>query len=116
MQNKNNKYTRIGMGIIIPLNYKDYQVRANTLLINKEPNIYELTLEIGTAGIANWYCIDGDVFTLTPEKNVNMKTVNFVMDKFVSGYFKPFIDNYEDELKASQIGFEILEKERLGIK
>lgn len=113
MQNRNQKFKKEGMGIVIPLGYKDYQVRANVLLTNREALTYDITLEIGITDIPNWHCIDGDVFTLTSEKDIKMDTFDLVMDKFASGYFKRHMDSLDDEIKASELGFEILERERI---
>lgn len=111
--NKNQVYEIMGMSIAIPLNYKGYIVRANILKDRKGCD-FSVTYEIKSEGQLYWNCIDGDIFTLQTDKSINYEVYKMTMDKFASGYFKHFIDNYDLEMTAMNRGFDLLEQERIS--
>lgn len=111
---KNQAYEVMGMSIIIPLNYKGYKVRAN-ILKDRENLDYTVTYEMTLEGYPFYSCIEGDIFTLNTEKGVNYEVYRFTMNKFASGYFKPFIDRFDTEMTAMNIGFNCLESENYDV-
>lgn len=110
MQNK-SLFKRIGMSIVIPLNYRGYQIRAN--IFKKQNTEFTVTYEIGLEGSSTWSCIEGDSFTIQTEGNINFEVFKYTMDKFAGGYFKPFIDRYAFEFAAMNQGITQMESERL---
>lgn len=107
---RKRKFETLGKSILVPLNYKGYSVRANITRTNN-PTEFNITYEIVCQSYAIFESIEGDMFTLNSEKNVNWDVYRFTMDKFAEGYFKPFIDRYDYEMTAINKGIELLESE-----
>lgn len=105
------KFETLGKSILIPLNYKGYFIRANIARTNS-PIEFEITYEVTCEGFQIFEGIDGDIFIINSEKNVNWDTYRFTMDKFAAGYFKPFLDKYDFHMTAMNKGIEETESSK----
>lgn len=84
----------------------------------KEYNNYYVELRLKRHDVERWDLIE------EPESlvfNNDYKTINVAILKHVSslladGFFDKYINRYEYELKCFEIGNDIKEKERLGVK
>lgn len=107
------KFEKIGYGIEVNLPGLDYIVRANILRIDAENNTYNISLELRRVDIGKWDMLDQKHYSITSD-NINMAVYEFIMNKFINGFFEKFITNYEYELVCFERGNELFELERLG--
>lgn len=61
------KFETLGKGILIPLNYKGYSVRANIARTNS-PVDFEITYEVTCEGFQIFESIDGTHLQLTAKR------------------------------------------------
>lgn len=75
---------------------------------------FPVTLHLKENTIDTWDLILDDWNFTASQKTINAAILRTVADNFGNGFFDKFIERNEYYLKCSQLGCDLLDKERLG--
>lgn len=112
------------------LKYEKYNNSDNVIMINlhngytiiaistfdTERDCFVVSLLLKENTIDTWKLIEGAEkleFYVAPNK-INSTLLKYVAGSLEKGFFDYYIQRYEYEMKCSDLGFELIEKERLG--
>jgi len=113
------KYIKHGFAITVQLPKSNYEIMAliKKTEVTENTISYDVDFLLNRNTIGKWDEIDNITFVKTKEQtDINMEVYNYIMELNSNGHFNYFIDRYEYELNMAEIGINLDEKERLGIK